>query len=293
MTSFGVRALRAGFKLVRLKGWVYRGFRGPSRNSGLMESDRYPAKLNPESWSLDGSKLLTIHPPNPSDQHLLFLPGGAYLMEPTILHQWFLIKLAVKLGLSATFIDYPKAPEDTYRTTHELVLKAYCDVTRKYPAKEYILLGDSAGGGLALALAQTLRDKEVQPFPAKTILISPWLDLSLVNREIPQYLPRDPLLPLDGLKFAAELYSGGEDLKNPLLSPLYGEMTDLGRILVLFGTEEIFYPDCQALISKLSNASGSRVDYLKGEGMIHDWILFPLKESRKGFEEITRFIFEK
>ena len=290
--SIGARVIRLVFRLIRLRWWVFHGFRHPGRNFRTMDPARFPAGLNIETWLVEGFKLVSIHQPHYTKQHLIFLPGGAYLIEPTIFHQKLFLKLASDCGLSATFIDYPKAPEHTYLTTHRVAQKAYSEVARKFPGSEMVLLGDSAGGGLALALAQVLRDQQIQPCPGKIVLISPWLDLSMSSKEIAHYTARDHMLSLKALTYAAERYSGGEDPRNPLLSPLFGDMSNLGSVLLFFGTEEIFYPDCQSLIASLSNSQGSKVDYVIGEGMVHDWLIFPFKESRKGISKIARFIVE-
>ena len=255
-----------------------------------MDKDKFPSEFDRKSWDVNGFKLLTVTLNDENTDHVIFLHGGAYLLEANLFHRKMIEQLVKVYGITVTFIDYPKAPEYTYQTTHEVVLKAYHQITKKYPGNKISLMGDSAGGGLALALLQVLRDRKVTPFPSKTILISPWLDISMSNPKIPEFETRDIVLPLGGLTYAADLYSGGEDLTNPLLSPLFGNMYDLGEIQLVFGTEELLYPDFLSCIDKLNRARGSSVDSIIGEGQIHDWIIFPLKESRSAIKEIAQFI---
>jgi monoterpene epsilon-lactone hydrolase len=192
--------------------------------------------------------------------------------------------------VSVSLIDYPKAPEYTFQTTHQVLLKAYKEIINRHENQEIILLGDSTGGGLALSLLQVLRGNKIQPYPDKTILLSPWVDLTMKNPEIPDYAARDFLLPLEALIYAAEQYSGGEDLNDPRLSPLYGDMADLGSIMLVYGTEEILYPDCKKLEEKLSKAPGTIVETILCEGWGHDWVIFPLRKSRSTLLQIGEFI---
>lgn len=287
--SLGSSVIQTVFKLANIKKWVFAEFRNPPRNTSTMDSDRFNCNLDLKSWTVDEFKLLSIDQNHSNNKHLIFLHGGAYIVEATVFHQRFMETLADEYGLSITFIDYPKAPEYTYRTTHEVVLKAYLEIVQNYPGNEFYLVGDSAGGGLAFSFLQVLRDKRITPFPKKTVLISPWLDLSMSNELSREYESKDHLLPTKGLIYAGKRYSGGEDLRNPLLSPLFGDTSNLGAIQLFFGTNEILYPDCLELSKKLSNSPGSSVDCIIGENMMHDWIIFPFKESKKGLRQIAQF----
>jgi acetyl esterase/lipase len=265
-------------------------FHDPPRNTRTLNPRKIKRSLKPELWSVDGWKLLTIHGRPTSQTHLIFLPGGAYLLEATAFHRKFAEKIAKTSGLSVTMVDYPKSPEYSYHTTHDLIWKAYHQLVQRYPDHEFCFLGDSAGGGLALAFLQTLRDQKITPLPPKCVLISPWLDLSLSHPQIPAFVSRDLILTLEGLEYAADLYAGGEDLQNPLLSPLYGDLNLLGEILLIAGTEELFYPDCQELGKKIKAARGTKITLEMGENLIHAWPIFPFPESKQAVERIADFL---
>jgi len=288
--SIGSSVFQAVFKLLNIKKRVYRDFKNPPRMTRTMDGDKFNRNLDPKIWSVDGFKLISINQFNSNNRHLIFLHGGAYVLEANTFHRKFMETLAKEYGLAITFIDYPKAPESTFRTTHDVVRKAYLEIVQKNPGKEFYLVGDSAGGGLGLALLQVLRDKGVKPFPKKTVLLSPWLDLTMSNELIEEYEPKDPLLPVEGLIYAGKLYSGGEDLKNPLLSPIYGDMSNLGVIMLFYGTNEVFYPDCLELTKKIASSQGSSVEHILGKNMMHDWIIFPFKESKKGVMQMAQFL---
>lgn len=185
-----------------------------------------------------------------------------------------------------TFIDYPLAPEHTYEKTHEIVMKAYREITIKNYGDEFYLFGDSAGGGLALAVLQILRDEKIIPFPKKTVLMSPWVDLTMSNPKIGEAAERDPLLTMDCLYHAAERYIGNGDAKNAVLSPIFGRMDNLGKIFLLTGTHEILNPDCRKLKTKLMAAYGTELEFYEGEKMYttgfwqHRFILRHLKRLK-------------
>ena len=277
-------------KRTNAKKFVYHAFKNPPRNTGAMDRDKFSRKADLLPWIVEGFELLSINQTSPKGKHLIFFPGGAYVLEANPFHRRFMEKLASDYGLAVTFMDYPKSPENTYRTTLDVVTKSYHEIVKRFPGNDFFIMGDSAGGGLGLALLQVLRDQGITPFPKKTVLISPWLDLSLSNKEIPEYESRDCLLSVEGLIYTGKYYSGGEDLKNPLLSPIYGDLGSLGDILLIFGSNEVFYPDCVDLAEKISVSPGSTIETIIGENMMHDWIIFPFKESKIGIDQIAQFI---
>ena len=89
------------------------------------------------------------------------------------------------------------------------------------------------------------------PFPKKTVLMSPWVDLTMSNPKIGEAAERDPLLTMDCLYHAAERYIGNGDVKNPVLSPIFGRMDNLGKIFLLTGTHEILNPELQKVKNKV------------------------------------------
>jgi monoterpene epsilon-lactone hydrolase len=288
--SIEALALNFGFRLLNFRKLISNLFRNPPRNPGVYNQEKTLPGITRLNWDVDGFSLVTYQPDSESGKHLIFLHGGGYILEANPFHWKMVEKLARIYQLSVSLIDYPKAPEYTFQTTHQVLLKAYKEIINRHENQEIILLGDSAGGGMALSLLQVLRENKIQPYPDKTILLSPWVDLTMKNPEIPDYAARDFLLPLEALIYAAKEYSGGEDLNDPRLSPLYGDMADLGSIMLVYGTEEILYPDCKKLEEKLSKAPGTFVETILCEGWGHDWVVFPLRKSRSILLQIGEFI---
>jgi acetyl esterase/lipase len=270
---------------------IIKQFKSPARNTGSMNPEKFNSSLLVENLNVNGFSVLTIttKKSNQLKKHVVFLHGGAYLLEASSFHRKIIETFVAEFGLTVSFIDYPKAPENNFRTTHKIVLEAYLEIVKKNSSDNFFLFGDSAGGGLALAFLQVLREQCIAPFPTKTVLVSPWLDLSMSNKLVNEFEKKDALLSIEGLRYAATVYSNGEDLRNPLLSPLFGNLSNLGEIKLLFGTHEIFHPDCMELVKQVNKATNTHIDVMIGENMMHDWIIFPVPEAKKTIHHIAQF----
>ena len=207
---------------------------------------------------------------------LLLLHGGAYVAEITRPHWAFAGQLA-GLGCRVDVPLYGLAPRHTYREAFPLITQAYRDLLAGYPPDRVALLGDSCGGGMALALAQSL-DELSLPQPATLALLSPWLDLTLTNPAIPEVEQEDPWLGVPGLVAAGRYWAGGDDPAAPLTSPIHGRMAGLPPIFVLVGTHDLFLPDCRRL-RDLAGAAGVAVRHEEAPGMFHTWMLADIPEG--------------
>jgi len=161
--------------------------------------------------------IATIVPENhDSALHIIYLHGGAYITQGSIIH-WFLIKKILdSVKCKVTYLDYPLAPEANYKDTFSMISSAYSQITNKYPNDRFVFAGDSAGGGLALAFAQSIVKAKKLISPSGLILLSPWLDLSMKNKEIKNYENKDVILSSKSLIKAAKMYSGGDNLDSDL-----------------------------------------------------------------------------
>jgi acetyl esterase/lipase len=136
------------------------------------------------------------------------------------------------------------------------------------------LAGDSAGGQIALSVAQRLRDEGVSL--SATVLISPALDLSWSNPRIPDVQPTDPWLGVPGARILADLWRGGLDIDDPIVSPLFGEFAGLAPLTIFSGSRDILNPDAHLLVAKAKDA-GVRVDFTEVPGELHVYPLLPTK----------------
>ena len=229
-------------------------------------------------------------PPAANNYHIVFFPGGAYTNEITFVHWQGIEKIAKRTECILSVIEYPLSPESTVRDTFAMVEATFEFLVRTYKEREFIFMGDSAGGGLALAFAQYLIKQSQLPIPKKIVLISPWLDVSM-SHEVPEVLDqKDLILNIEALKFAGMNYAGGTDLRDHRVSPIYGSFSGIPEIGIWIGTHEVFLPDMEGFLKKLKEEDVV-YRYHEEEGMQHDYVIFPIPEGKKAIEEIYRFIF--
>ena len=276
-------------KLVNAKRGNEKAMENPRRDTDFFNRKNFRKEFITEEEFIDGFQVITVKTEESLNRHVIFLHGGGYVLRAVRSHKNIVERMVKKYNLKVTFVDYPLAPEHTADKTHEVLMKAYKSVTQKNINDKFYFFGDSAGGGLALAFLQEARDKNVIPFPEKTVLMSPWPDISMTNKEIKKFEKKDPLLPVQSLIKIGKQYAGNLDLKSPLVSPIYGNMDNLGEIMLLFGTNEVFYPDCMKLSDMLNVAKGTVVEPYIGKNLCHDWILAPLKETGKALDAIGEF----
>ena len=279
-------------KLVNAKRGNEKAMENPRRDTDFFNRKNFRKEFITEEEFIDSFQAITVKTEESLNRHVIFLHGGGYVLRAVKSHKNIVERMVKKYNLKVTFIDYPLAPEHTADKTHEVLMKAYKSVTQKNINDKFYFFGDSAGGGLALAFLQEARDKNVIPFPEKTVLMSPWPDISMTNKEIKKFEKKDPLLPVQSLIKIGKQYAGNLDLKSPLVSPIYGNMDNLGEIMLLFGTNEVFYPDCMKLSDMLNVAKGTVVEPYIGKNLCHDWILAPLKETDEALDAIGKFYLE-
>ncbi|MBN2444440.1 MAG: alpha/beta hydrolase [Spirochaetales bacterium] len=278
------------FRIIKPKTFLNKLMKNPSRSKKDLVPKKIYNNFNVTIMKVLGKSVVTIQPKkNIRNKHIIYLHGGAYVLEGMSMH-WDLIKKIIDiLHVTVTYIDYPLAPEHSYKETHEMVRKAYDMITKIYAHDEFILMGDSAGGGLCLSVIQKLRDDNVKVFPQKTVLFSPWVDVSMKNPHMKDIEDIDGLLSVTDLVIAASSYAHGDDMNQSMLSPVNGAMHDLGEIALFVGTHEIFLFDCRELKTKIE-ATNTKVAYFEYQGMQHDWILFPLSETKDVIKKVCDFI---
>lgn len=178
---------------------------------------------------------------------ILYLHGGSYIAELTPTYWNFLSDLTQDTGATIIVPDYPLAPQYNYTDVFNMITPLYKQTVKKVKSENLIVMGDSAGGGMALALVQKIGQEELTK-PSETILISPWLDVTMENSEITKVQEKDKMLNAELLKLAGISYAGErEDTKNYLVSPIYGPIENLENIVIYTGTYDILNPDVHKL----------------------------------------------
>lgn len=236
-----------------------------------------------------GHPVWTIAPKqNPGTKQIIYLHGGGFV-NSFASQQWnFMCRLIDALDCTVTAPNYPHAPEYYVHDVFDFLLPLYDEVASVAGSASVIVMGDSSGGGIALALAQLLREKGREQ-PANVILLSPWLDASLSHPDVPVFDKIDPFLDMQGLKYAGALYARDVDLTNYLVSPVFGSLKNLAPISLFTGTRDILFPDCRKLRDR-AEAEGVKLNYHEYEAMLHDWMLISLPESKQALREIVAII---
>ncbi|HEY9487189.1 MAG TPA: alpha/beta hydrolase, partial [Chryseosolibacter sp.] len=203
-------------------------------------------------------------------------------------HWSFLATLVESLQCTIIAPDYPLAPRHTYRDSFDMVVPLYQELVNAVPPRDLIVMGDSAGGGFALALIQYLSTQTI-PLPSQLFLFSPWLDITLKNPAILEIDSRDPFLGIDGLKRAGKAYAGSAPPELYLLSPINGPMNMLPEVYLFVGSNDIMVADARKL-KRILTEKNVPIQYREYEDMIHVWMFLNFPESKKARSEIIEFI---
>ena len=230
-------------------------------------------------FTVSQTLITEIQQPNPSDQLLLFIHGGAFVSGPTQLH-WDVIKAIHKATNHTIWMcDYPKAPESNILHISNNIDSVYCAALETYDAMNITLIGDSVGGTLATALVQRLI-KANEPVPQKLILVCPVFDASFSNPAIAAIDQTDLILSKAGALSAKRMCAGPFDLSHEMISPLHGSFHNFPNTILLLATNDITYPDQKRAIEKLAS-SHVPLQIITGADMPHIWPYLPVMKEAK------------
>lgn len=207
-----------------------------------------------------------------SKKVILYFHGGAYVAEATTLHWDFLEKLANDTKSTIVMPDYPLTPKYTYKDVFNMVEPLYKEIISKVDVKNLVMMGDSAGGGITLALAEKISQNNIQ-LPSKTILISPWLNVTLTNEKIKEVQKNDKDLNKEKLLIAGISYARDEEgMKSYLVNPINGPLSKLKNVIIYTGTYDILNPDTHLLQEK-AKKEGIDIQIKEYEQAPHIWII--------------------
>ncbi len=199
--------------------------------------------------------------------------GGGYCVgSPRTARSWA-AHLSAQAGCRVVLPEYRLAPEHPYPAALEDARAVVTALTGEATPGTVVVSGDSAGGGLALALLLCMRD-EGQELPAGCILLSPWLDLGRDRRAVPGLVRRDVLLSPEWLDACARAYAGQSVWAGHLVSPLRAAHSGLPPLLIQAGTDDLLAPDAELLAAR-AGAAGVDVTYTRWPRMWHDFALQP------------------
>ena len=222
---------------------------------------------------------------------LYYLHGGAYMMGSPATHRQMLSFIAREAGVRALLPDYALAPENPFPAGLHDCLAVYHGLLAAGANARHILVGgDSAGGGMTMAMLVSLRDAG-DDLPAATILLSPWLDLSASGESMKTRKAKDPWFRPDFMQKIARKYAPEGDLDYPLVSPVFADATGLPETLIQVGDHEILLSDSTRLSDNIS-AAGGKVTLQVWPEMWHVFQFFVklMPESRRAIDDIAKFI---
>ncbi|WP_248921367.1 alpha/beta hydrolase [Olsenella intestinalis] len=236
----------------------------------------------------DGMKTFHVGTTGKNDRAVLYLHGVAHIHQISPFHWQFIDRLCELTGAEIVVPIYPLAPAHDYDEAYSLLTDLYEGMCDRYGADSITIMGDSTGGGLAAGLAETFDHYNLDQ-PANLVLISPVVDLSMRNPDVHDFFDRDPMNAPWGLAQVGDLWADGDDICDPRLSPIYGDVSGLRNVTIFAGTRELFYPDCVKFADKLKDAK-VRCDLVVGQGMNHVWPLYPIPEAKDAIEQIAQIV---
>ncbi|MDH3552589.1 MAG: alpha/beta hydrolase [Gammaproteobacteria bacterium] len=224
--------------------------------------------------AVQGLPALWMQPRRATDNKLLlYLHGGAYIMGNIATHRQFVSFIAREAGVRALLPEYRLAPEHRFPAAVEDAAGLYRALLADgYAAEDIVVAGDSAGGGLTMAMLLALRDAD-DPLPAAACLLSPWLDLAAAGETMTTRAERDPWFKPQDMPIVADYYCEPGQRMNPLVSPVYADLSGLPPLYIQVGEEEILLSDSTRAADKVT-AAGGEVELEIWPGMWHVFQMF-------------------
>lgn len=221
-------------------------------------------RITPRGPGVPGVRVSPI--PTAAPEAILYVHGGGYFGGSPRSHLRLVSHIVARTGRIAHLIDYRLAPECPFPAAVDDVTLAYRQLVDT-GHHDIVLIGDSAGGGLALASALGIRDQGL-PRPAGVAMLSPWLDLSGPRESIES----DPVCSGPGLEWNSRAYLAGRDPRHPYASPLFGNLSDLPPLYLQIDVDEILWADTVRLKDALSVRPGA-LTVRETRGLVHTYQL--------------------
>lgn len=261
---------------------------------------RFPAELVPlfgRRFDIEEKVLTGPAGPRPSyvitprgvdpDLTIFHVHGGGFVAPLDPFHVRYTTRLARDLRARVVLPTYPLTPEHSWRDSHEMLAD---ELTSWAGRGRVVLSGESAGGGIALALAETLRDRGgAQPW--RLLLLAPWVDLTTSTPETKALDAVDPWLFIGKLYAYADWWAGDPgDLARPEVSPALGRLDGLPPALVFCGTRDLLLPGCRLLADRAA-ASDWDLTYLEAPDLLHVFPILPfIPEARRAHRHTVDFL---
>lgn len=268
-------------------------------SSFRLEKEKIFARISPprnykaQPLEIEGIEAEWLEPKGyvEKDSVLFYLHGGGFATGSIRSHRGLVAQFSNATGLRALSINYRLAPENPFPAGMQDALKVYRHLLEQYKPEQIVVMGDSAGGGLAASMLLQAREEGL-PAPLAVVLLSPWVDMSLGGESMETLKHKDPILPADIARDWAKWYIGDADPKNPILSPVFASWRDYpAAVLLHVGTEEILFSDSENLYKKMRE-EGLDIEYYVGRGLTHVWHMSWrfLPEGKQSIKDIGNFV---
>ncbi len=230
-----------------------------------------------------------------SNKTLLYLHGGGYVACGPETHGALITELSLLSKSHVLFPIYRLAPENPFPAAIEDAISSYQYLLEEgINPKDIFIAGDSAGGGLTMALLQKIKEKNL-PNPSCAIVISPWTDLTLSGKSMIERKDRDPMLTTGpGMNMLVKAYCGEEDPRNPLISCIFADLEGMPPIQIQVASEEVIYDDIIRLQDTLKKYEDNEVEFIEWDGLFHvfqafcsGWLAIP--EAKKSIKEMAKY----
>ncbi|MDF1780574.1 MAG: alpha/beta hydrolase [Alcanivoracaceae bacterium] len=238
----------------------------------------------PGEWLMTGRNLI-------AGRVVLYFHGGAYFFGSPRSHRALTWRLSRACRAKVLALNYRQPPDWHFPAPLDDAVTAYKALLEQgYRPENIVFAGDSAGGNLALVTLLRLREMHL-PLPSCAVLISPWGDLTCTGDTVASNAIADPLLPVNAIRFAAASYSAREDVRHPLISPVYADLTGLPPLLIQVGSTEVLLSDAQRIADN-AERDGVQCCYQVWENMMHVFHVMAawVPEAQHAVAEIGAFV---
>lgn len=249
--------------------------------------------INYREISIDGmyAEWISVNRAHMKKYVILHCHGGGYSTGSSLYARTLTSKLAESTSMDVLCFDYRLAPENPYPAATEDAMKVWNYLMLLgYGARDVIVTGDSAGGNLALSLILKLKQEE-RLLPRGILLMSPWTDLTSSGKSFQMKADVDPVLDSAYIQRMIKAYAEGLDLKDPFISPLYGDFEGFPPTYIQVGENEILLSDSVRLHQAFVDANVS-VKMDTYPDMWHVFQMSPVKTAREAMDKNAEFIYD-
>jgi monoterpene epsilon-lactone hydrolase len=245
-----------------------------------------------EAGTLGGAVVERICTVDHPERTIFYAHGGGYFMGSIASYRRIALRLAYRCRAEVILVEYPLSPNHPFPAALDELTRAYEALTKEIGGERLWIAGDSAGGGLTLALLLRLRDQK-KILPKAAICLSPWADMTCTGKSLDTNRRKDFCLDRERLVTWAPRYAGSTPLDSPLVSPIFGDYAGLPPLYLMVGGDEVLKDD-SVRVAERAKAAGVKVTLWVAPGMQHVWpFALPwLRESREAMRRLDDFLGE-